>query len=72
LALSDIIKTSRCYRSQIGHLSLLPFHRQFQGTKNPAYFAVSRVREIFRRSLEPAYTGTIQITFGPLPNGCEG
>jgi len=72
LALSDIIKTSRCYRSQTVHLSLLPFTVRFREIKNPAYVAVSRVREIFRRSSEPAYTKSIQITFGPLPNGCRG
>ena len=37
LALSDIIKTSRCYRSQTVHLSLLPFTVSFRETKNPAY-----------------------------------
>jgi len=47
-------------------------HRQFQGNKNPAYVAVSRVREIFRRSSEPAYAKSIQITFGPLPDWCRG
>ena len=58
--------TDRC-------LSLLPFHRQFQGTKNPASVAVSRVREKFVfRSSEPAYTEIIQITFGPLPARREG
>ena len=35
LALSDIIETSLCYRSQTVHLSLPPFHRQFQGNKKP-------------------------------------
>ncbi len=70
--LSDIIKTSFRYCSQTVHLSLPPFTISFKDTKNPAYVAVSRVREIFVRSSEPAYTGAIQITFGPLPNGRRG
>jgi hypothetical protein len=73
LALSDIIKTSRCYRSQTVHLSLLLFTISFRETKNPAYVSVSRVGERNSlRSSEPAYAGSIQITFGPLPNGREG
>ena len=43
LALSDIIETSLCYRSQTVHLSLPPFHRQFQGNKKPCLLGVSRV-----------------------------
>ena len=43
LALSDIIETSLCYRSQTVHLSLPPFHRQFQGNKKPCLHGVSRV-----------------------------
>jgi hypothetical protein len=43
LALSDIIETSSCYRSQTVHLSLPPFHRQFQGNKKPCLHEVSRV-----------------------------
>ena len=43
LALSDIIETSLCYRSQTVHLSLPPFHRQFQGNKKPCLHEVSRV-----------------------------
>jgi len=43
LALSDIIETSLCYCSQTVHLSLPPFHRQFQGNKKPCLHGVSRV-----------------------------
>ena len=43
LALSDIIETSLCYCSQTVHLSLPPFHRQFQGNKKPCLHEVSRV-----------------------------
>ena len=47
-------------------------HGQLQGNKNPAYVAASRVREIFRRSSEPAYAESIQITAGPLPDWRRG
>ncbi len=43
LALSDIIETSLCYYSQTVHLSLPPFHHQFQGNKKPCLHGVSRV-----------------------------
>jgi len=66
LALSDIIKTSRCYRSQTVHLSLLPFHRQFQENKKPCLTQVSRVKKFSFDSL-PAYLQIIQSRFGALP-----
>ena len=37
LALSDIIETSLCYRSQTVHLSLPSFTVRFREIKNPAY-----------------------------------
>ena len=42
----------------------------FQGTKNPAYFAVSRVGE--NPYSLPAYSESIQITFRLLPNRRQG
>ena len=52
------------------YLSLLPFHRQFQGTKNPAYFTVSRVREIFRSFLQNLLTpGLSTLPSGRCPIG---
>ena len=66
LALSDITRTSLFYGSQTLHLSF-GHSARFRETKNPAYFAVSRVREILYRSSKPAYTGSIQITFRLLP-----
>jgi len=45
LALSDIIKTSLCYRSQIVTFRCCHLTVSFREQKNPAYFAVSRVRE---------------------------
>ena len=42
-ATADIIETSFRYRSQSVHLSLPPFHRQFQGNKKPCLHGVSRV-----------------------------
>jgi hypothetical protein len=44
--LSDIIKTSLCYRSRTVHLSLPPFTIS-SGNKKPRLQRVSRVREIF-------------------------
>ena len=77
LALSDIIKTSLCYRSQIGHLSLPPFHRPFQGTRNPAHFAVSRVGErnsssIFRTCLHQVYPNYLRDVAQWLPGIVPG
>jgi hypothetical protein len=66
LALSDITRTSLSFHSQTLHLSF-GHPARFRATKNPAYFAVSRVREIVNRSSEPAYTKSIQITFRRLP-----
>ena len=65
LALSDIIKTSRCYRSQTGHLSLPSFTISFRETKNPACVYVSRVRErnsssFFRTCLHQVYPNYLQ------------
>jgi hypothetical protein len=67
LALSDITRTSLRYRSQTLHLSFAAIQPVSGKQKNPAYFAVSRVGEIFYRSSEPAYTKSIQITFRLLP-----
>jgi hypothetical protein len=72
LALSDIIQTSLGYRSQFVTFRLLLFIISFRETKNPAYVAVSRVREIFRSSSEPAYAQSIQTGFWPLPARREG
>ena len=47
LARSDIIKTSLCYCSQIVAFRYCHFTVSFREQKNPAYVAVSRVREIF-------------------------
>jgi hypothetical protein len=66
LALSDIIETSLCYCSQTVHLSLPPFHRQFQGNKKPCLHGVSRVEKSSFDSL-PAYLLIIQIHFWTLP-----
>lgn len=72
LALSDIIKTSLCYHSRTVHLFVFGHPASFRATKNPAYFAVSRVREILNRSSKPAYTESIQNTFGTLSQGRHG
>jgi hypothetical protein len=73
LALSDIIKTSLGYRSQIVTFRYGHFTISFRETKNPASIAVSRVREKFDfASSEPAYTKIIQIAFGAFPNSCHG
>src|SRR5436305_6156658 len=70
LALSDITWTSLRYRSlSLAFrycLLLLLIHRSFRTTKNPAYFAVSRVLEILFDSL-PAHLFVIQILFGDSP-----
>jgi len=64
----DIIEMSPSFRSQIAHLSLLRFSSVIQGkTKNPAYFAVSRVWKNPMVLLLPAYLRGIQIRFGGLP-----
>ena len=49
LALSDIIETSLCCRSQTIHLSLPPFHRQFQGSKKPCSLCSKQGVEILFR-----------------------
>ena len=72
LALSDIIKTSLGCHSRTVHLFVFGHPACFRATKNPAYFAVSRVREIVYRSSEPAYTIDIHITFGTGPDRCKG
>jgi len=64
----DIIEMSPSFRSQIVHLSLLRFLFCHSGnTKNPAYFAVSRVWKNPMALLLPAYLRGIQIRFGGLP-----
>jgi hypothetical protein len=67
LALSDIIEMSLCYRSQTVHLFVCGSCRLFQGNKKPCLRFVSRVREKFLSSSEPAYTGSIQFAFDTLP-----
>jgi hypothetical protein len=77
LALSDIIKTSRCYCSQTGHLSLPPFTISFRETKNPACVYVSRVREknsssFFRTCLHqvyPNYLRAVAQWWGGIASG---
>ena len=49
LALSDIIKTSRCYRSQTGHLSLLPFSPSVSGKQKTLLTRGKQGVEIFFR-----------------------
>ena len=61
----DIIEMSPSFRSQIVHLSLSS--SVIQETKNPAYFAVSRVWRNLMVLLLPAYLRVIQIRFGELP-----
>ena len=48
LALSDIIKTSRCYRSQTAHLSLLPFTISFRKQKTLLTRGKQGVEILFR------------------------
>ncbi len=67
----DITWMSLCSCSQIVHLSLLFVHHQrhCRENKKPCLrFSKQGERKLFRSS-EPAYTESIQITFGPLPNG---
>ena len=62
-ATADIIETSLCYRSQTVHLSLPPFHRQFQGNKKTLLTWGKQGGEIFFRfvtCLPPDYPNSLR------------
>jgi hypothetical protein len=70
LSPEDIIKMSLCYCSQMDRLSSLLF-MLFMENKKPCLHSVSRVKKLFFDSL-PAYTVSIQITFGLFPDRGQG
>jgi hypothetical protein len=72
LSPEDIIKMSLCSYSQILYLSsLLVSIHALQGKQKPCLHEVSRVKKVYFDSL-PAYTLSIQITFGLFPDRGQG
>ena len=69
----DIIEMSPSFRSQIVHLSFNGHQTSLlQGNKKPcSRFGKQGERNRFLSS-EPAYTKSIQTTFGLLPDRCQG
>ena len=70
LSPEDIIKMSLCYCSQMDRLSSLLF-MLFMENKKPCLHSVSRVKKVYFDSL-PAYSFSIQITFGLFPDRGQG
>ncbi len=73
---------STCRRKTSSRCRFVPIHRLsvfrcsflfmlFRENKKPCLHAVSRVKKFHFDSL-PAYTVSIQITFGLFPDGCQG